>query len=282
MAIGVAVLGTGRLGGRYIEIAKNTPGAQLVAVAEPRGDAAEKWKTEHPDVEFVADYKDLLKRDDIQAVVGTLPHWLHAEAAIDCANAGKHVYVEKPMAVWPEEGRKMLDAAKANNVKVMTAHTQRYMPSVKAAKQLVDSGEYGELVMAYDYWNKPYDPYIRPKWMLDRELGGGMGQMDGTHEIDRLLWIIGYDVDTVSARVGQITHPASKYPDIKADDTGMYFIRWKSGITATVARMAWDKGLTEYGGDLFMTEGFVRFRVAYGQGPEQKTGVWIGTRTTAR
>jgi predicted dehydrogenase len=275
MPFGVAVLGTGRLGGRYIEVVKKTPGAKIVMVAEPNEEAAAKWKDMYPDVEFVKDYKDALKRADVQVVVGTLPHWLHKQASVDAANAGKHIYVEKPMAVWAKEGHEMLAAARANNVKLMTAHTQRYMPSVKAAKQLVDSGKYGQLVMAYDYWNKPYDPYIRPKWMLDRQLGGGMGQMDGTHEIDRLLWIIGYDVDTVSARVGQITHPASKYKDIKADDTAMCFIRWKSGVTATIARMAWDKGATEYGGDLFMTDGFIRFRVAYGRGPEQKTGIWI-------
>lgn len=275
MAIGVAVLGTGRIGGRYIDWVGKTPGAEVKVVAESNPEAAAKWQDTYPDLDFVSDYKEALTREDIQAVVVTLPHWLHKQAAVDAANAGKHVYVEKPMAVWPSEGREMLAAAKANGVKVMTAHTQRYQRPVKAMKQIVESKRFGELIMAYDYWHKPYQPYGRPKWMLDRELGGGMGQMDGTHEIDRLIHLVGDDIDTVSARVGQITYPQSEHPEIKADDTAMAFIRWKSGVTATIARIAWEKGATEYGTDLFFTEGMARLRIAYGQHPSQKTAIWV-------
>ena len=275
MAIGVAVLGTGRIGGRYIEWTNSVPGAEVRVVAEANEAAAAKWQDQYPDLDFVNDYKEALKRDDVDVVVITLPHWLHRQAAIDAANAGKHIYVEKPMAVWPSEAREMLAAARLNGVKVMTAHTQRYQRPVKAMKQIVESKRFGELIMAYDMWHKPYEPYIRPKWMLDRELGGGMGQMDGTHEIDRLLHLIGYDVDTVSARVGQFTYPNKKHPDIKADDTAMCFIRWKSGVVATISRIAWEKGATEYGTDMFFTEGMARLRIAYGQGPGQNTAIYV-------
>ena len=108
----------------------------------------------------------------------------------------------------------MLAAAKENDVKLMTAHTQRYYPAVRAMKGVVDSGDLGSVIMAYDVWHKPYSPYGRPEWMLDRSRGGGMGQMDGSHQIDRLLWIIGYDVATVSAQQGQFTHPKSDHPAI--------------------------------------------------------------------
>lgn len=275
MAIGVAVLGTGRIGGRYIEWVNKAPGAEVNVVAEANPEAAAKWQDTYNDIDWVSDYKEALAREDIQVAVITLPHWLHKQAAIDAANAGKHIYVEKPMAVWPSEGREMLAAARANGVKIMTAHTQRYQRPVKAMKQIVESKRFGELIMAYDYWHKPYDPYIRPTWMLDRELGGGMGQMDGTHEIDRLIHLIGNDIDTVTARVGQITHPQDKHPKIKADDTAMYFIRWKSGAVATISRIAWEKGSTEYGTDIAFTEGMARLRIAYGQHPSQKTAIWV-------
>lgn len=275
MAIGVAILGTGRIGGRYISWVSQAPGAEVRVVAESNPEAAAKWQDTYPDIDFVSDYKEALKRDDVQVVVATLPHWLHKQAAIDAANAGKHIYVEKPMAVHPAEGREMLAASRANGVKLMTAHTQRYQRPVKAMKEIVDSKRFGDLIMAYDYWHKAYNPYIRPKWMMDRELGGGMGQMDGTHEIDRLLTLIGYDVDTVSAFVGQITYPQEQHPEIKADDTSMAFIRWKSGAAATISRIAWDKGSTEYGTDIAFTEGMARLRIAYGSGPEQRTAIWV-------
>ena len=106
----------------------------------------------------------------------------------------------------------MLDAARENGVKLMTAHTQRYYPAVRAMKGVVDSGDLGSVLMAYDVWHKPYGPYNRPEWMLDRDRGGGMGQMDGTHQIDRLLWIIGYDVATVLCATGTVHLPQVRAP----------------------------------------------------------------------
>ncbi|MEX0762816.1 MAG: Gfo/Idh/MocA family oxidoreductase [Dehalococcoidia bacterium] len=272
MALGVAVFGTGRIGGRYIDVVKQAPGAELKVVAEPREEQVAPLKKQHPEAEFVADYKQALERDDVDVIVGTLPHWLHKQAAIDSANAGKHIYLEKPMAVTLAECDEMLAAARANNVKIMTAHTQRYFPVVAMMKEVVESKQLGDLLMVHDVWHKPYEPEKRPKWMLDRKLGGGMGQMDGTHMIDRTLWIVGNDVATVSAQVGAFT-----YPELPCDDTSMAFIRWKSGVVATLSRIAWKTGITEYGADYFFTNGQAKFRIAYGSAADQQTGFWIGT-----
>jgi predicted dehydrogenase len=275
--IGVAVLGTGRIGGSYIDVIKQVKGAKVLMVAEPREEQVAPLKNKHPEVSFVADYKEALASKDIDVIVGTLPHWLHKQAAIDAARAGKHIYMEKPLAVTLAECDEMLAAARKAGVKLMTAHTQRYYPAVAKARALIDSGELGQLVMVYDYWHKPYQPESRPKWMLDRKLGGGMGQMDGTHQIDRTLWIAGSDVYSVSAKVGAITHP-----ELPCDDTAMVFLRFKSGRAATLARIAWDKGATEYGADYFLTKGMVRMRIAYGSGPDQKSGVWVGDSPNGR
>ena len=72
--VGVAVLGTGRIGGSYIKVVNQTPGAELKVVAEQRPESAAPWQDEYPDVEFVSDYKAVLERDDIDIVIGTLPH----------------------------------------------------------------------------------------------------------------------------------------------------------------------------------------------------------------
>lgn len=269
MTLGVAVLGTGRLGGRYIDVVKSTPGVQMVVVAEPRAEAAAPWKDKHPEVEFVADYREILERGDIDIVVATLPHWLHKQAAIDAARAGKHIYVEKPMAAWLADAQEMYSEAQANGVKVMTAHTQRYFPAVKAMKRVIDSGDLGSLVGMHDIWHFPYRPTQRPDWMLDRQLGGGMGQMAVTHQLDRLIWFAGNDIESVSARVGALTHP--EYD--KSDDSSFYLVRWKSGVTATINQVGWRRGATEYGGDLYFTDGMARFRLPYGGGETAK--VWI-------
>lgn len=273
--VGVAILGTGRIGGSYIDVVNQTPGAELKLVAEQRPEAAAPWQDRYPDVEFATDYRAALDRDDVDVVIGTLPHWLHYQAGLDAANAGKHVFMEKPLALSSAEGREMLDAAKANGVKLMTAHTQRYYPAVQAMKELVDSKRLGEVVMAHDMWHKVYQPWTRPTWMLDGSKGGGMGQMDGTHEIDRLMWIMGDDIETVSAQVGQVTYPKAENPGIDCDDTAMCFLRWKSGKVATISRMAWRVGATEYGGDFFFTEGMARFRLKYGSSEGQETALYV-------
>ena len=115
---------------------EETPGAELKLVAEQRPEAAARWQDQYPDVEFVSDYHAALERDDVDIVIGTLPHWLHYQAGLDAAKAGKHVFMEKPLALSAAEGREMLDAAKANGVKRMTAHPQRYEPAVRATTEL--------------------------------------------------------------------------------------------------------------------------------------------------
>ena len=274
MSYGVAILGTGRIGGRYIKVAEDTDGANPMVVAEPREEMVEDLKQKHPHVAFVGDYREALELEGVNVAVITLPHGMHKEAALAAVEKGIHVYTEKPLAAWATDGKEMLAAARANGVKLMTAHTQRYYPVVKRAKEIVDSGDLGDLLMIYDMWYKPYGPYNRPVWMLDRAIGGGMGQMDGTHQIDRALWFAGEDVASVSAVVGQFTYPQKEHPDIKCDDTGMVFIKWKSGIAATLSRIAWEKGALDYGADLFLTKGMLRFRIQYGKGPS-KTGVWV-------
>jgi len=146
MTMGVAVLGAGRIGGAYIGVVKATAGVDMLVVAEPRDEQTTPLREKHPDVEFVKDYVDVLARDDVEIVIGALPHGLHKQAAIDAANAGKHIFMEKPLAIWVSEADEMLATAKANDVKLMTAHTQRYYPAVKAMKQIIDTRQLGDLI----------------------------------------------------------------------------------------------------------------------------------------
>ncbi len=264
MTMGVAVLGAGRIGAAYIDVVKKTPRVQILVVAEPHYEQIAPLREKNPDVEFVKDYRETLARGDVQIVIGALPHGLHKQAAIDAANAGKQIFMEKPLASRVSEADEMLATAKANGVKLMTAHTQRYYPAVKAMKEIIVSKRLGDVTMAYDTWHKPFDLASRPAWMLDRKAGGGMGLMDGTHQIDRLLWLIGTDIETVSAQVGTFAHS-----QIKADDTGMYFLRWRSGAVATVSRMAWVVGATTAGAEIFFTKGQARFQLM------PKIGLWV-------
>lgn len=205
----------------------------------------------------------------MRAVVIALPHWLHAQAAIDAAEAGKHILIEKPMATSVEECDAMLAAARANGVKLMIGHTQHVSPAMRAVKQALVEGRIGRLIMGIDQWNKPYHPEARPAWMLDRARGGGMQLMDGVHMIDRVLWHVDSRPVAVKAMMRAATHP--NYP---CDDTSQAFLEFENGVVVTLNRIAYRTGVVLYGGDYFGTEGQLKYREPYGRQGER--GVWIG------
>lgn len=247
---GVGIIGTGRISGAHARAAQNVPQAQLVAaseVDEARGrEFGAKWGCE-----IVRDYHDLLARSDVDIVALTLPHFLHCPVAIDAANAGKHIIIEKPMADSVEECDRMIAAARKNRVKLFTAHTEQFMAPNMKARQLIESGEVGQPVMAADCWYKAFGLAGRPAWFLDREKGGGMWLMNGAHMIDRLTYILNSRVAAVKAFVG------TRYNPIKADDAAMAYLEMESGVPASIAHTGFKDspgaGVEQGGGEIIIS-----------------------------
>jgi predicted dehydrogenase len=267
--IHVAVLGLGRVGPAHARTVQQSPRASLIALAEADQEKLDRVASDFCGVATYRDYRAVLQRDDVQAVVITLPHWLHAQAAVDAVKAGKHVLIEKPLANSVEECVRIAEVVASSQVKFMVGHTQHFYPVVVAAKRELDSGRIGRLIMGIDTWYKPLEPEKRPAWMLDRKLGGGMMLMDGVHMIDRLLWHVGANVTSVKAMNG---NPI--YPEIPADDTAMAFLQFDNGVVVTISRIAYRTGITQYGADYFGTNGQLKYRLPYGQHGEN--GLWIG------
>jgi predicted dehydrogenase len=165
--IGVAVLGLGRIGPAHARAVAQTTGARLVAIADVDTTKRTALLAEHPGVVGLSDYHDALARPDVDAVLIALPHWLHAQAAIDAAGAGKHIMIEKPMACSVEECDAMLAATRAASVRLMIGHTQHVSPVGLTVRQALVERRIGDLIMGIDQWNKPYHP-SRPAWMLPR------------------------------------------------------------------------------------------------------------------
>jgi predicted dehydrogenase len=193
------------------------------------------------------DYRELLGRDDIDAVViGTPDHW-HCRQMVDAVRAGKHVYVEKPVANTIEECNVMVDAARATGRVVQTGQWQRSGPHYRKAREIVHSQVLGNIRLvrtwAYQGWMKPvpvradepvpegvdYDMWLGPaprrpfnrnrfhftfRWFWD--YAGGLMTDWGVHQIDIALWIMGATAPvSVMASGGKIAYPddASETPD---------------------------------------------------------------------
>ncbi|KAA9134156.1 Gfo/Idh/MocA family oxidoreductase [Marinihelvus fidelis] len=193
------------------------------------------------------DYRELLARPDVDAVIiGTPDHW-HCRQMIDAVRAGKHVYVEKPVANSIGECRLMVDAARESGLAVQTGQWQRSGPHYQRAREIVRSGVLGQIRLvrtwAYQGWMKPvpvkpdepgpagvdYDMWLGPapkrpynpnrfhfnfRWFWD--YAGGLMTDWGVHEIDIALWVMGASApETVMASGGKLAWPddASETPD---------------------------------------------------------------------
>lgn len=146
--------------------------------------------TEKYGVPGYTDYKELLKRNDVDAVVICTPDQLHREMLIEALNADKHVLCEKPMALTEEDCKAMVRASKNSDKKVMIGQICRYTPGFVKAKELIDAGEIGELFFVESEYAHDY-AHIQGKgnWRLDPLRHGFLG--GGCHAVDLLLWIAG-------------------------------------------------------------------------------------------
>src|SRR5215831_12466799 len=143
--VGVGVIGAGFVAGLHLEALSRIPAARVVGVASPTPGHAEEMARRHHVPNHFTDYRAMLDRGDIQLVTLALPNYLHCQATLDAAAAGKHVVCEKPMALNLAECDRMIAACKAAGVKLMYAEELCFAPKYVRAKQLADEGALGRV-----------------------------------------------------------------------------------------------------------------------------------------
>jgi len=211
--IGVCLIGSGRAGMIHaVNFAKNVPGAYLAAIVDPIEDVAKASCREVGIDTYYLDYTQALEDKSVDAVVIVTPTKFHEEIAVAAANAGKHILCEKPMAMNVAECQNMIDAAERNNVNMQIGFMRRFDAGFIQAKEIVDSGAIGEVVMVRSNTRGPSVP--RP-WMYDiRKSNGPLAEVS-SHDIDALRWFSGSEFKTIYAIGGNYRCPDAKadYPD---------------------------------------------------------------------
>ena len=160
--------------------------------------AATQWRTG----DVIDDWRAVLERDDVDAVDICSPNALHAEMAIAAAEAGKHVLVEKPMAVTLAEADAMIDAAAAAGVVLMAAHNVRFAAPYLAAARAVADGRIGEVVGVRAAFGHAGPQAWAPAstWFREPSVAGGGAVLDlGIHVADLLRAVTHDEVEEVSA-----------------------------------------------------------------------------------
>ncbi len=139
----VGVVGVGNMGRHHARIYYELDNANLVAIADINEDV--KKIAEKYNCKFYKNYKEMLEKEDLDAVSVVVPTKLHKEVALDVINAGKHILLEKPIASNVEDARIIIDVAKKNNVKLFIGHIERFNPAVQRLKELIDDGRLGKI-----------------------------------------------------------------------------------------------------------------------------------------
>jgi predicted dehydrogenase len=178
--LGVGIVGLGVIGVQHVRAAQMSPSGRLVAVCDVDAQARARV-AEVAQVEACAHVEELLARDDVDVVVVCLPHDLHHPIAGRSLEAGKHVLVEKPLALTVDECDELIRTAETNGVSLGVSHNELFYPPHERAKVLLESGELGEplLVRLRLAADGPY-----PEWRSNPErVGGGVLFDAGVHRV---------------------------------------------------------------------------------------------------
>ena len=167
-------------------------GVRMVAGADNHAPFLEKFKEKYDPAFVTEDYRELVARDDVDAVFVCSPDYLHEEHAVAALSAGKAVYLEKPMAITIGGCDRILEAARDNKAKLYLGHNMRHMNFVLKMKRLIDEGAIGEVKAGWCRHFVGYggDFYFKD-WHADRTKSTGLLLQKGAHDIDVLHWLCG-------------------------------------------------------------------------------------------
>ncbi|MEX2672705.1 MAG: Gfo/Idh/MocA family oxidoreductase [Phycisphaeraceae bacterium] len=207
------IIGAGRAGLIHAHnLAKRVEDGELVAVC----DANETLLAEAGEAlgvnRLYTDYRQAIGESGADAVVIVTPTFLHRDIAVAAAEAGKHIFLEKPMAVTVSECEEINAAAEAANVKVQIGFMRRFDRGFQQAKELLESGEMGRVMIIKSTGRGPGGP---GPWMWDLKKSNGIVAEVNSHDIDSLHWYTGSTVKRVYAEGHNFKMPEAKenFPD---------------------------------------------------------------------
>lgn len=267
MVYKVAVIGAGAISQRHMEAIVAMEKLDHAGIADIQEERAKETAAAYGTRAYT-DYREMVLKEQPDIVVITLPHFLHKEAAIWCAEQGCHLMLEKPMALNVEECDAISQAARSHGVKLMVGHTQHYIADNLKARDILRSGQLGELVMIRDVRHVNYYNEKRPDWFFHKaKAGGGIFMNLGSHSIDKIQWLTGSRVTKVKASVS--------YHGDRGDieGSGIAYIETASGIPATICQSGYD-GVNINETELIFTRGMLRLATGM--------GLWISEQRNYR
>jgi predicted dehydrogenase len=243
--VNIALIGAGAVAATHLHGYREHPAARVTALAEPAEERGRQLAARFGVPECVPDYRMLLDREDIHVFSVALPNHLHAPVTLAALRAGKHVFLEKPMATNAADAAALAAEAQARKRVLMVGQNNRFAAEVQAARRLVVSGVLGEVYHARTAWTRRAGIPRIGSWFTQKQYAGGGCAYDiGVHALDRCLWLMGeFDATTVSARTAAEFGPRGRgagdwgkgeidpQAPFDVEDFALAFIRLRSGRT---------------------------------------------------
>jgi len=226
--IGIAIIGCGQIAEAHLQAIAKVPDAELVAamdvVEEKVRSTADKYRAK-----AYTSLEELLNDESVGAVVLPLPHHLHCPVSIQCAQAGKHILVEKPMALNLSEAKRMVDAAEKAGVILMVGQSTRFRPEVWTAKSIIETGKLGEILQCI-HQRAWFLDSLSTEWRYFPEKCGGLYvPLFSSHDVDMILWLM----NDTPIRVHSILRSYTKVAEAESD--GVINIEFSNEGMATMS-----------------------------------------------
>jgi predicted dehydrogenase len=250
--LGVGIIGCGWVAEEHIKAYQNDGRSEVRALVSRTRASAERYRDRYGlKCTIETDYTRMLKQDDVDIVVVCTPNHLHAEAVIAAAQAGKHIAIEKPVALTPQDVRKELQAVRKSNVKTIVSFVLHWNPLLMTIDNLIDKEQdvFGNIFMVQvDYLNRTW---MTPdqKWYASKEKSGGALLLSGCHAIDALRWFARSEAEEVFAYQVRTANP------IEFPGTISVNVKFKDGKIGRTAAVLDAQMPYEFNIRIFGTEG---------------------------
>ncbi|MBO8162720.1 MAG: Gfo/Idh/MocA family oxidoreductase [Brevibacillus sp.] len=241
----VGVIGCGKIAQvRHIPEYLACPDAEVIAVCDANPARAAAVASTFGIARAASDYQEIISAEDIDAVSVCTPNNLHAPLSLAALSAGKHVLVEKPMALTWSECLKMTEAARKHQKILMVGMNQRFLPLYRRVKEIVASGQLG----AIRQFSSNFHHGGPEGWSVEganswftrrRDAGFGVIGDLGVHKIDLIQWLLHDEVGEVSS------YSATFAPHRDVEDAAVMALRMKKGAVGTI-HLSWNNPLQDH------------------------------------
>lgn len=252
MKIRAGIIGAGKFSHRHIEAMHKTGRWELVAACRRDPAGLEEFSSRYG-IRAYSGYHQLLSDSQVEAVLIATPHHLHGSIAIEAARAGKHIMLEKPMALNIGDCRDINREVATAGTRLMVGQSARFTSAYLKAKEMLALDRLGDVVqisgVSSTFWMGP----DRKSWHLSKASGGGYLWTLGIHQLDLLMDLAQSPVRSVRAGLGAHFH------DQEVDDHGVLWLNFDNGVEGTLHYAGFVEGVTRVETEIFGTHGHLKF-----------------------